>query len=77
MAFVAKESSGKGKKGGEGLKKAKKGKCYNCKKVGHYSKDCWVPGEGAVLSSDSRMTDSGLRRQIPKGLGLSLCAVPS
>jgi hypothetical protein len=30
-----------------------------------------------LLSSDSRMTDSGLWRWIPKGLGLSLCAVPS
>jgi hypothetical protein len=30
-----------------------------------------------LLSSGSRMEDSGLRRRIPKGLGLSLCAVPS
>jgi hypothetical protein len=30
-----------------------------------------------LLGSGSRMEDSGLRRQIPKGLGLSLCAVPS
>jgi hypothetical protein len=30
-----------------------------------------------VLSSGSRMDDSGLRRRIPKGLGLSLYAVPS
>jgi hypothetical protein len=30
-----------------------------------------------VLGSGSRMVDSGLRRRIPKGLGLSLCAVPS
>jgi hypothetical protein len=31
----------------------------------------------ALLGSGSRMEDSGLRRRIPKGLGLSLCAVPS
>jgi hypothetical protein len=30
-----------------------------------------------LLGSGSRMEDSGLRRWIPKGLGLSLCAVPS
>jgi hypothetical protein len=30
-----------------------------------------------LLGSGSRMEDSGLRRRIPKGLGLSLCAVPS
>jgi hypothetical protein len=30
-----------------------------------------------LLGSGSRMDDSGLRRRIPKGLGLSLCAVPS
>ena len=31
---------------GEGLKKAKKVKCYNCKKVGHFVRDCWVLGGG-------------------------------
>jgi hypothetical protein len=38
------------------------------------------PGDtlaGVLLGSGSRMTNSGLRRQVPKGLGLSLCAVPS
>jgi hypothetical protein len=30
-----------------------------------------------LLGSGSRMVDSGLRRRILKGLGLSLCAVPS
>jgi Reverse transcriptase (RNA-dependent DNA polymerase) len=30
-----------------------------------------------VLGSGGRVVDSGLRRWIPKGLGLSLCAVPS
>jgi hypothetical protein len=33
--------------------------------------------ETCLLGSGSRMEDSGLRRRIPKGLGLSLCAVPS
>ena len=47
-AFVAGQSTGKGKKGGEGSKKPKKGqKCYNCKKLGHFMKDCWAPGGGA------------------------------
>jgi RNase H-like domain found in reverse transcriptase len=32
---------------------------------------------GIMLGSGSRMDDSELRRRIPKGLGLSLCAVPS
>jgi hypothetical protein len=32
---------------------------------------------GILLGSGSRTEDSGLRRRIPKGLGLSLCAVPS
>jgi hypothetical protein len=36
-----------------------------------------VPGVVFLLGSGSRMDDSGLRRRIPKGLGLSLCAVPS
>src|SRR5271156_3501968 len=43
-AFVAGQSSDKGKKG---EKKAKKGKCYNCKNVGHFAKDCWAPGGGS------------------------------
>jgi hypothetical protein len=40
----------------------------NCMQEFHYLE---------VLGSGSRMVDSGLRRRIPKGLGLSLCAVPS
>jgi hypothetical protein len=31
----------------------------------------------SLLGSGSRVVDSGLRRWILKGLGLSLCAVPS
>ena len=49
-AFVARQSSEKGKKeekGGDGSKKSKKVKCYNCKKFGHVVKECWVPGGGA------------------------------
>ena len=47
-AFMAGQSTGKGKKGGEGLKKSKKGvKCYSCKKLGHFAKDCWAPGGGS------------------------------
>jgi hypothetical protein len=36
-----------------------------------------LPNPKHLLGSGSRMVDSGLRRWIPKGLGLSLCAVPS
>src|SRR5271156_4093562 len=47
-AFVAGQSTGKGKKGGEGSKNSKKDlKCYNCHKKGHMKKDCWAPGGGA------------------------------
>jgi hypothetical protein len=35
-----------------------------------------VKHSGLLLSSGSRMTDSGLQKLIPKGLGLSLYAVP-
>src|SRR5271168_3398649 len=45
-AFVAGQSTGKGKKGGEGSKNSKKNlKCYNCQKKGHLKKDCWAPEE--------------------------------
>jgi hypothetical protein len=37
----------------------------------------WLLSFLSMLGSDSRMMGSGLRRWIPKGLGLSLCAVPS
>ena len=53
-AFVANQSLDKGKKGGEGSKKAKKGKCFNCKKVRHYVKDCWAPGEVLKVKDQSR-----------------------
>jgi hypothetical protein len=45
-------------------------------KLGVYIKlletDVWI-----LLGSGSRMTSFGLQRWVPKGLGLSLCAVPS
>src|ERR1700678_1674953 len=44
-AFIAGQSSEKGKKFG---KKWKKGiECYNCHKKGHIANDCWAPGGGA------------------------------
>ena len=47
-AFMAGQSTGKEKKGGENSKKCKRGvKCYNCKKIGHIVKDCWASGGGA------------------------------
>ena len=46
-AFTANQSSDKGKKSGEKLKKVKKGKCFNCKKVGHFVRDCHAKGGGA------------------------------
>ena len=57
-AFVAKESSSKGKKGvSEGSKK-KKGKCFNCKKVGHYLKYCWAPG-GSTEGQGPKQKEKG------------------
>src|SRR5271168_820277 len=45
-AFVAGQSTGKGKKGGKGSKNSKKNlKCYNCQKKGYLKKDCWAPEE--------------------------------
>ena len=47
-AYVAGQSSGKGKKDGDDSKKSKKNvKCYNCKKMGHIAKNCWAKGGGA------------------------------
>ena len=47
-AYVAGQSSGKGKKDGDDLKKSKKNvRCYNCKKMGHIAKNCWAKGGGA------------------------------
>jgi Zinc knuckle len=43
---VASQSSDKGKKRGkklsEKLKKVKKVKCFNCKKIGHFTRDCYA-----------------------------------
>ena len=48
VAYVASQSSGKGKKDGEDVKKLKNNvKCYNCQKKGHFTKDCWAKGGGA------------------------------
>jgi hypothetical protein len=47
VAFVAGQSSEKGRKGNEESKKLRTVKCYNCKKLGHIVKGCWVPGGGA------------------------------
>jgi hypothetical protein len=44
---VASQSSDKGKKGGEKSKKVKKKKCFNCKKIRHFAKDCYAKGGGA------------------------------
>ena len=42
VAYVAGQSSEKGKKDGEEAKKSKKVRCYNCKKLGHIAKNCWL-----------------------------------
>ena len=44
-AYSAGQSSGKRKKNGEGMKKFKKVKCYNCKNFRHIAKQCWAKGE--------------------------------
>ena len=46
----------KGGKGGKGNRGKGKGNkttfyCHNCKKPGHYAKDCWAPGGGAQKPS--------------------------
>ena len=47
-AYVAGQSSGKGKKDGDDSKKSKRNvRCYNCKKMGHIAKNCWAKGGGA------------------------------
>jgi hypothetical protein len=44
---MANQSSDKRKKDGEKSKKVKKEKCFNCKKVRHFSRDCYAKGGSA------------------------------